>query len=59
MHYHYLEDDLGDIVDTVPFCSDSCHRQWCYDTNTDYYGWNGCHEAPDYEEECTFCNVTI
>lgn len=53
-HVHFIEDDGGDLVDLVHFCSDWCHRDWCQETGTTYEGWNGCHEI--YRPEwCATC----
>lgn len=57
MHYHHIEDDKGDLIDLVPFCGDSCHRQWCDDNHVAYGGWNGAHEGADYPEFCACCGV--
>lgn len=57
MHYHHIEDE----VDLVPFCSDSCHRDWCARNGAEYAGWFGCQEGGDSAEYCancgTVCNV--
>jgi hypothetical protein len=58
MHEHYLEDDFGDLVDIVPFCSDSCHRDWCATNDETYGGWNGCHET-EFDQWCASCGVII
>ena len=57
MHYHMIEDDTGDLVDIVHFCSDACHRQWCEDNDEKYGGWNGCNEGSDSVEFCDNCGV--
>ena len=57
MHYHYITDAHGDIVEAVAFCSDSCHREWCRENDQEYGGWNGCHEGGDYPEFCAQCGV--
>ena len=54
MHYHYMEDESGDVVDLVPLCSDACHRDWA---GEDYQGWSGCHEGSDSVEFCANCGV--
>jgi len=59
LHAFHVEDSRGDLVDLVPFCSDSCHRQWCRDTGAEYRGWNGCMERPDYDQECASCSARI
>jgi hypothetical protein len=57
MHYFYVDDSDDNLVDVVPFCSDSCHRQWCEATGEDYKGWNGCQEGGDYSAWCAHCGV--
>ena len=59
MHYHYVTKqwDDNDIEDIVPFCCDSCHRDWCRDNGEKYDGWNGCQEGSDYVEYCANCGV--
>jgi hypothetical protein len=57
MHYYPIKDATGDLVDLVPFCSDSCHRDWCNDHGAEYGGWNGCQEGGDYAEFCAQCGV--
>ena len=39
-HLHFIEDQHGDVVDNIVYCSDSCHRNH----SKTYNGWNGCHE---------------
>ncbi|KKM23519.1 hypothetical protein LCGC14_1614390 [marine sediment metagenome] len=55
MHYHYIEDSNGDLVDLIPYCSDTCHR---LDQGDSYQGWNGCHESQS-SERCTYCDDPI
>jgi len=55
MHYHLIEDADGNLLNVVPFCSDFCHRTWCYQNAQEYGGWNGCHEGADYDQECEQC----
>lgn len=57
MHYYFIEDCHGELVALVPFCSDSCHRQWCNDNGVEYLGWNGAHENGDSAEYCHCCGV--
>jgi hypothetical protein len=57
MHYHFIEDDSGNVIDLVPFCSDACHRAWCADHGITYGGWNGCHEGSDSVEFCANCGT--
>ncbi len=59
MHVHIVENGEGNVVDAVPFCCDTCHRDWC-DKHPDigpYGGWNGCQEGGDYPEFCANCGV--
>jgi hypothetical protein len=56
MHYHFIEDTEGDVVDLVAYCSDFCHRE---DQGDDYRGWNGCHEGSNYDEECANCGEIL
>lgn len=55
MHMHMIEDENGDTVDALYFCSDSCHRAHVGD---DYAGWAGCHES-EYTTWCDHCGVVI
>jgi len=56
MHYHFVKDDHGDVIDNIPYCSDWCHREG----EGEYYeGWNGCHEGADYAQECANCGEVI
>ena len=57
MHEHNIEDARGDLADTIPLCSDSCHRDYCADRGLAYDGWNGCQESPDYNSYCAQCGV--
>lgn len=57
MHIHVITDQRGDMIDVIPFCSDSCHRDWCELTDTPYEGWDGAHESPDYNSYCAACGV--
>lgn len=59
MHYFYVEDASGDLIDLVPFCSDYCHRHWCEENNKEYQGWNGCQERADYTQYCEWCETKI
>ena len=56
MHYYEINDSKGDLVELVPFCSDSCHVEWCARMNLAYDGWNGAHES-EYNEYCAACGV--
>ena len=51
VHQHIIEDEQGDAVDALYFCSDFCHRSHM---GEEYQGWNGCVEVmgPAYCEEC-------
>jgi hypothetical protein len=53
-HLHFIEDQHGDIVDNIVFCSDYCHR----DHIPNYKGWNGCHEI-SVSEPCANCGDTV
>lgn len=57
MHYHHVEDSSGDLVDLIPLCCDSCHKQYCEAHGLTYGGWNGCNEGGDYSEFCANCGV--
>jgi len=58
MHIHYIEDHNGNVVDIIPFCSDSCHLSYCAEhADLTYDGWNGCHGGGDAEEFCANCGV--
>lgn len=57
MHLHYIEDERGDLVGLVTFCSGPCHREWCERSGNAYGGWNGCHEGEDCPEFCANCGV--
>ena len=55
MHELLIEDERGDIVDALPFCSDSCHRAYAGER---YAGWNGAHEL-EHTTFCVACGVVI
>jgi hypothetical protein len=57
-HYHFVEDDGGDVVDVRTFCSDWCHRTWCERNSATYGGWNGCHEQ-EFSTVCEECEEEI
>jgi hypothetical protein len=57
MHYHEINDENGDLSALIPFCSDSCHVEWCRVNDVEYGGWNGAHEGADYNEYCASCGV--
>ena len=57
-HYHEIDDDNGDLADLVVFCSDWCHRVWCWHTKNKYQGWNGCHELPE-PTNCVSCATIV
>ena len=57
MHEHLIEVN-GDLIDTVPFCSDACHKQWCVDEDEHYAGWNGCQETA-CTQYCANCGTVI
>jgi hypothetical protein len=45
-HLVFIEDDKGDVIDHIVYCSDFCAK-----SHPDYAGWNGCHEIP-FGERC-------
>lgn len=53
-HLCLIEDDKGDLVDVIVFCSDWCHRDYCNSHGMSYDGWNGCHEM-DAPQQCANC----
>jgi hypothetical protein len=53
-HLHFIEDEYGDVVDNIVFCSDFCHKEY----TIDYKGWNGCNEI-SISEPCTNCGETV
>jgi hypothetical protein len=55
MHEHYIEDESGELVDVVAFCSDACNRDWSGEA---YGGWSGCHET-EFTVFCAQCGVAI
>lgn len=57
-HYYEIEDDTGNLVDLVVFCSDWCHKSYCREHSLTYRGWNGCHENP-YTVPCASCGETV
>lgn len=57
MHLFEINDDQGDLVDVVVFCSDYCHRLWCIENKQEYQGWNGCHEP--WPSRCASCDALI
>jgi hypothetical protein len=53
-HLHLIEDQSGDVVDYIVFCSAFCHQ-----TGVDEYpGWNGCHEIST-TTPCENCGDTV
>lgn len=57
-HQHYQLDRNGDIVDINIFCSDFCHESWCKQTDSEYDGWNGCHET-EHDVVCEYCDTIV
>lgn len=53
-HVYLWEDESGDVVDAVVFCSDGCHREYLRMRGIRYGGWNGCYEmtAPQWCSNC-------
>ena len=54
-HLHFIEDDSGDVVDHLVFCSDYCHKQHM---DEKYRGWNGCNEIST-TEPCVECGRKV
>jgi len=59
MHQHIFENENGDAVDVAYFCTETCHRDWCYDHGIPYGGWNGCYEGPDCAVWCEQCEAPL
>lgn len=57
MHYLFIEDKDGNLVDLIPFCSDYCHYNYCLEQGIEYSGWNGGYEGADYREYCAQCGT--
>ena len=62
-HIRHIEDDTGDLVDLVYFCSDSCNQNWhpngiVVQGVEPYGGWYGCQEIYQ-DEECAGCGEII
>lgn len=57
MHYHYIIDADGNIIDQIPFCCDAYHRDYCDANGLDYGGWNGAHEGGDFPDWCANCGT--
>jgi hypothetical protein len=55
---HFIEDNYGDIVDVIVFCSDYCHREYSFTNSLDYGGWNGCNEI-SFSEPCAECGDMV
>lgn len=53
-HLGYIEDNQGDIIDLVIYCSDFCNKIH----NKNYEGWNGCHELR-ISQPCECCGVIV
>ena len=64
MHLHFIEDESGDVVDQLEFCSADCHRDYVVDQNKchlygdNYGGWNGGHES-EFGTTCHNCGAVI
>jgi hypothetical protein len=52
-HFVYVNDDNGDLVDLIVYCSDYCAR-----TDIAYDGWNGAHELEGCDE-CASCGDVL
>jgi hypothetical protein len=57
-HYYEVEDDKGDLIDLVVFCSDFCHQSYCRENGKEYGGWNGCHEL-EFTTPCESCGEQV
>ena len=57
-HLHLIEDDHGDVVDQIVFCSDFCHQAHCLREGIDYQGWFGCQEI-SITEPCANCEAEV
>jgi hypothetical protein len=55
MHVFDIEDATGDLIDVIPLCSDSCHRDYA---GNEYAGWNGAYES-EFTTYCAQCGVVI
>jgi hypothetical protein len=53
MHEVYVEDENGELIDVLPYCSDACAR-----TDENYAGWAGAHET-EFTTWCMNCGVVI
>jgi hypothetical protein len=51
---HFIEDEHGDVVDYLVFCSDYCHKEHV----DSYEGWSGCHEI-SFTQPCENCGATV
>jgi hypothetical protein len=51
MHEVMIEDSSGELIDTIPYCSDSCAR-----TDSAYAGWFGCVETGQ-DAWCASCGA--
>ena len=41
-HIHIIEDENGDVAEYIYFCSDSCNKNYCDNSETyEYQGWYG------------------
>jgi hypothetical protein len=55
-HAMNLEDDRGDLVDVILFCSDACHQEYAGEA---YGGWNGARDMSGDPEWCAACGVLL
>jgi hypothetical protein len=53
-HLGYIQDNQGDIIDLVIYCSDFCNKIH----NNNYEGWNGCHELR-ISQPCECCGLIV
>jgi len=57
MHIHRIEDESGDLVDIIFFCSHYCHATWAAIEGVEAL-WDGCHETV-LAHVCEHCHETI
>jgi hypothetical protein len=59
MHFHFVEDDNGELIDVIDLCSDFCNQAYCQaNPGNVYTGWNGCHEI-EFDSVCAECGDKI
>ncbi|KKL99566.1 hypothetical protein LCGC14_1813100, partial [marine sediment metagenome] len=57
-HALYIEDDKGDLIDSINLCTDTCSRTYAKRIEVEYRGWNGCHEQ-EFTTWCANCGVVL